>query len=180
MVRTLQTTRVNTNHIPLPRQAPFYLVVVEEVTVELHHLHVGNGVILEDRCEEILATLTPLTESHPFVVGASSLVPSIPVAHALAPVCDDPDDSDDEDDEEENNDNIEDVNNEQEDNFVGLRPIAEHYTSMFETEHFPNLLQDVLHELGTYARPLYDIRQVSKPHRASYYITRVHIRVLDA
>jgi hypothetical protein len=31
MVRTLQTTRVNTNHIPPPRQAPFYLVVVEEV-----------------------------------------------------------------------------------------------------------------------------------------------------
>jgi hypothetical protein len=37
---------------------------------------------------------------------------------------------------------------------------------MFETGHFPNVLQDVLHALGTY-RPLYDTR-------------RVHIIVLDA
>jgi hypothetical protein len=46
--------------------------------------------------------------------------------------------------------------------------------------HFPNLLQDVLHALGTYVPPLYDTRQVYEPPRACYYITRVHIRVMDA
>jgi hypothetical protein len=51
---------------------------------------------------------------------------------------------------------------------------------MFEMGHFPNLLQDVLHAPGTYVRPLYDTRRVSEPPRACYYITRVHIRVLDA
>jgi hypothetical protein len=34
--------------------------------------------------------------------------------------------------------------------------------------------------LGTYVRPLYDTRWVSEPFRACYYITRVHIRVLDS
>jgi hypothetical protein len=38
----------------------------------------------------------------------------------------------------------------------------------------------VLHALGTYARPLYDTRRVSEHPRACYYITRVHIKVLDA
>jgi hypothetical protein len=70
MVRTLQTTRVNTNRIPPPQQAPFYPVVVEEVPMELHHLHVRNGVILEDNSEEILATPTLLSKSHAFDVGA--------------------------------------------------------------------------------------------------------------
>jgi hypothetical protein len=51
---------------------------------------------------------------------------------------------------------------------------------MFETGHFPNLLQNVLHALGFYVRPLYDKRRVSEPPRACYYITRVHIRVMDA
>jgi hypothetical protein len=51
---------------------------------------------------------------------------------------------------------------------------------MFKTGHFPNLLQDVLHALGTYVRPLYDTRRVSVPPRAYYYIIRVHMRVLDA
>jgi hypothetical protein len=137
-------------------------VVVEEVPVELHHLQVRNGVILEDNTEEILARPTLLSESDVFAAGASSLALFVPVAQAPAPGGDDPDDSgDDEDDdeeEEENNDNIEDVNNEQADNFVGLWPIVEHYTSMFETGHFPNLLQDVLHALETYVRPIYDTR----------------------
>jgi hypothetical protein len=98
---------------------------VEEVLVELQHLHVGNGVILEDSSEHILATPIPLSESHAFAVGASSSAPPVPASQALAPRGDDPDDSGDDDDdeeveEEENNDN-EDVNNEQEDNFVGLR-----------------------------------------------------------
>jgi hypothetical protein len=58
-------------------------------------------------------------------------------------------------------------------------PIAEHYTLMFETGYFPNLLQNVLHELGIYVRPLCDTRRVSEPPRACYYITRLHIRVMD-
>ena len=51
---------------------------------------------------------------------------------------------------------------------------------MFATRHFPNLLQNVLHALGFYVRPLYDTRRVSEPPWACYYITRVHIRVMDA
>jgi hypothetical protein len=50
---------------------------------------------------------------------------------------------------------------------------------MFETWHFPNLLQDVLHALGTYVQPLYETRRVFEPPRACYYITRVHVRVMD-
>jgi hypothetical protein len=184
MVCTLQTTHVNTNCIPLPRQAPFYPVVVEEVPVELHHLQVWNGVILEDSSEEILATPTPLSKSHAFVAGASSSAPPVPVVQSPAPRGDDlhdsgEDEDDKEEEEEENNDNIEDANNEQEDNFVGLRPIVELYTLMFEMGHFPNLLQDVLHAMRTYVRPLYDTWRVSEPPRACYYITRVHIRVMD-
>jgi hypothetical protein len=105
MVRTLQTTRVNTTHIPPPQQAPFYPVVVEEVPVELHHLHVRNGVILEDSSEEILATPTPSPAPHAFSAGASSSALPVPVAQAPAPGGDDPDDSGDDggndDDEEE-------------------------------------------------------------------------------
>jgi hypothetical protein len=51
---------------------------------------------------------------------------------------------------------------------------------MFKTGHFPNLLQDVLHALGTYVRPLYETRRVCEPPRACYYITRIHVRVMDA
>ena len=83
----------------------------------------------------------------------------MPVAQAPAPRGDDPDDSgdggdDDDDDAEEEENNDEDANDEQEDNFVGMWPVAEHYTSMFETGHFPNLLQDVLHALETCVLPL--------------------------
>jgi hypothetical protein len=78
MVRTLQTTRVNTNYIPLPQQTSVYPVVVVEVPVELHHLCVENGVILEDNSEEILATPTPLSESHAFATGASSSALPVP------------------------------------------------------------------------------------------------------
>jgi hypothetical protein len=120
---------VNTNCIPPPQRAPSYLVMEEEIPVELHHLSLRNGVILEDSSEEILATHTPLLESHAFAAGASSSVPPVPVAQVPAPGGDDPDgSSDDEDDddaqEEENND--EDANNEQEDNFVVMWPVAEH------------------------------------------------------
>jgi hypothetical protein len=51
MVRTIQTTQTNTNYIPLPRQAPVYPVVVEEIPVYLPHLRVENEVILEDSLE---------------------------------------------------------------------------------------------------------------------------------
>jgi hypothetical protein len=128
----------------------------EDILVEWHHLSVRNGVILEDSSEEILATPTPSSEPHAFVAGASSLVPPVSVAQAPAPGGDDPDgsgdDGDDDEYNEEENFNHEDANNEQEqeEKFVGMWPAAEHYTSMFESGHFPNLLQDVLHVLGTY------------------------------
>jgi hypothetical protein len=46
--------------------------------------------------------------------------------------------------------------------------------------HFHNLLQDVLHVLGTYVQPLYETRRVYEPPRACYYIPRTHVRVMDA
>jgi hypothetical protein len=65
-------------------------------------------------------------------------------------------------------------------NYVGLWPVIENYTSMFKTRHFPNLLQDVLHALGTYVRPLCETRRVYEPPLACYYITRIHVKVMDA
>jgi hypothetical protein len=159
MVRTIQTTRINTNYIPPPRQVPVYLVVVEEIPVDLPRIRVENRVILEDSSEEFLPTPTPLAESLAFAARSSSSTPPAPAVQAPAPGGDDPNDSgdDDEDDqEEEDEENInEEANDEQQDYYVGLWPVTEHYISMFEMEHFPNLLQDVLHALGTYVRPLY-------------------------
>jgi hypothetical protein len=180
MVRTIQTTRVNTNYIPPPRQAPVYQVLVEEIPVYLPHLHVENGVVLEDNSEEFLSTPTPLAESLAFVARASSS--ATPAVQAPAPRGEDLDDSGDhdEDEEEEEEENAnEEANGEQQDNFVGIWPVTEHYTSMFKTGHFPNLLQDVLHALGTYVQLLYETRQVSEPPRACYYITHIHVRVMD-
>jgi hypothetical protein len=48
MLRTIQTTWINTNYIPPPRQVPVYPVVVEEIPVDLPHIRVEDGVILED------------------------------------------------------------------------------------------------------------------------------------
>jgi hypothetical protein len=48
--------------------------------VELHHLQVRNSVILEDSSEEILATPTPLSESHAFATEASSSALPKPIA----------------------------------------------------------------------------------------------------
>jgi hypothetical protein len=125
-----------------------------------------------------------LSESLAFAAGASSSASPALAVQALAPRGDDPydsgDDDEDDDDEEEEENNNDEANDEQEDNFVGIWPVTEHYTTMFETEHFPNLLQDVLHALGTYIRPLYDTRRVSEPTRACYYITCVYIRVMYA
>jgi hypothetical protein len=161
MVRTIQTTRTNTNYIPPPRQAPVYPVVVEEIPVDLPRFRVENRVILEDSSEEFLPTPTPLAESLAFAARSSSSAPPAPAIQAPAPGGDDPGDSsdDDEDDEEEENVN-EEANGEQQDHFVWIWPITEHYTSMFKTGNFPNLLQDVLHALGTYVRPLYETRRV--------------------
>jgi hypothetical protein len=183
MVRTLQTTRVNTNYAPLPRQIPVYPVVVEEVLVDLPHIRVENGVILEDSSEEQLPTPTPLVESLAFAARSSTSALPTPAVQAPAPGGNDPNDSrddDDEDDEDEEEHVHEEANYAQQDYFMGFGPVVEHYTSMFETGHFPNLLQDVLHALGTYVRPLYKTRRVSKPPRTCYYITRIHVRVMDA
>jgi hypothetical protein len=186
MVRTLQTTRANTIYAPQPRQIPVYPVVVKEVPVDLPHIRVENGVILEDSSEEQLPTPTPLAESLAFAAGSSTSAPPAPAVQAHALGGDDPDESGDDDDEDDDDDEGEDeqVNEEanyaQQDYFMGFGPITEHYTSMFETGHFPNLLQEVLHTLGTYVRPLYETRRVSEPPRACYYITRIHVRVMDA
>jgi hypothetical protein len=142
-------------------------VVVEEIPMDLPHIRVENEVILEDSSEEFLPTLTPLAKSLAFIAGSWALVLPTPAVQAPALGGDDPDDSgdDEEDDEEEEEEddeenNNEEANEEQQDNYVGLWHVTEHYTSMFETGHFPNLLQDVLHVLGTYVRPLYETRWV--------------------
>jgi hypothetical protein len=94
-----------------------------------------------------------LAESLSFAAGSSASAPPAPEVQAPAPRGDDPDDSsdDDEDEEEEEEENVnEEANNELQDHYVGLWTVTEHYTSMIEAGHFPNLLQDVLHTLGTY------------------------------
>jgi hypothetical protein len=186
MVRTLQTTRINTSYAPQPRQIPVYPVVVEEVLADLPPIRVENVVNLEDSSEEQLPTPTLLAESLAFAAGSSTSSPPAPAFQAPAPGGDDPDDSRDDDDEdvddEEGGDEHvhEEADYAQQDNIMGFGPVVEHYTSMFETGHFPNLLQEVLHALGTYVRPLYETRRVSEPPRACYYITRIQVRVMDA
>jgi hypothetical protein len=169
MVRTLQTTRINTNYAPQPRQIPVYPMVVEEVPVDLPPIRVENVVNLEDSSEEQLPTPTPLAESLAFAAGSSTSAPPAPAFQAPAPRGDDPydsgDDDDEDDDEEEGGDEHvhEEVDYAQQDYFMGIGPVVKPYTSMFETGHFPNLLQEVLHALGTYVRPLYETRRVSEP-----------------
>jgi hypothetical protein len=146
MVRTIQTTRVNTSYAPPPQQIPVYPVVVEEVPVDLPHIRVENEVILEDSSEEQQPTPTPLAESLAFAARSSTSTRPAPAVQAPAPGGDDPDDSGDNDDEDDDDHEGEDeqVNEEanyaQQDYFMGFGPVAEHYTSMFETGHFPNLL----------------------------------------
>ena len=124
-----------------------------------------------------------MAESLAFAAGSSSSAPPAPAVQAPALGGDDLDDSDDDDkddEEEEEEENVnEEANGEQQDHFMAIWSVTEHYTSMFETGHFPNLLQDVLHVLGTYVRPLYETRRVSEPPRACYYITRIHVSVMD-
>jgi hypothetical protein len=186
MVRTLQTTHANTSYAHQPRQIPVYPVVVEEVPVDLPHIRVENVVILEDSSKEQLPAPTLLAESLAFAARSSTSTPPTPAIQAPAPGGDDPDDSRDDDDEDDDDDEggDEHVNEEadyaQQDYFMGFGPVTEHYTSMFEMGHFPNLLQEVMHALGTYVRLLYKTRRVSEPPRARYYITRIHVRVMDA
>jgi hypothetical protein len=109
MVRTIQTTQINTNHIPPPRQVSVYPVVVEEIPVDLPRIRVENGVILEDISEEFLPMPTPLAESLAFADGSSASAPPTPAVQAPAPGGGDPDDSGDDyedDDEEEDKENV--------------------------------------------------------------------------
>jgi hypothetical protein len=144
-------------------------VVVKKVPVDLPHNRVENVVILEDSSEEQLPTPTPLVESLAFGTRSSTSAPPAPAIQAPAPGGNDPDDSRDDDDEDDDDDEggdehvNEEANYAQQDYFMGFGPVVEHYTSMFEMGHFPNLLQDVLHALGTYVRPLYETRRVSEP-----------------
>jgi hypothetical protein len=112
MVRTIQTTRTNTNYTPPPRQAPVYPVVVEEILVDIPHIRVENRVILEDSSEEFLPTPTPLAESLAFTAGSSSSAPPAPAVQALAPRGDDPHDSGDDDEDEEEEEEKENINEE--------------------------------------------------------------------
>jgi hypothetical protein len=93
MVRTIQTTRINTNIIPPPRQVPVYPVVVEETPVDLPRIRVERGVILEDNLEELLPMPTLLAESLAFAARSSTSAPPAPAVQAPAPGGDDPDDS---------------------------------------------------------------------------------------
>jgi hypothetical protein len=143
MVRTLQTTRINTSYAPQPRQILVYPVVVEEVPADLPPIRVENVVNLEDSSKEQLSTPTLLVESLAFAAGSSTSAPSAPAFQAPAPGGDDPDDSgdDDDDDEEGGDEHVhEEADYAQQNNFMGFDPVVEHYTSMFETGHFPNLL----------------------------------------
>jgi hypothetical protein len=119
-----------------------------------------------------------LAESLAFAARSSASAPPAPAVQARAPGGNNLDDSSDDDEDEEEEDDEEnhneEANEEQQNHYMGLWPVTEHYTSMFEKGHFPNLLQDILHALGTYYRPLYE------PPRACYYITRIHVRVMDA
>eukprot|EP00267_Zea_mays_P047741 XP_020400232.1 nucleophosmin-like [Zea mays] len=125
MVRTLQTTRINTSYVPQPRQIPVYPVVVEEVSAGLPPIRVENVVNLEDSSEEQLPTPTPLAESLAFAAGSSTSAPSAPAFQAPAPGGDDPDDSGDDDDEDDDDDEggDEHINEEadyaEQDNFLG-------------------------------------------------------------
>jgi hypothetical protein len=82
MVCTIQTTRINTNYIPPPRQVPVYPVVAEEIPMDLPRIRVENRVILEDSSEEFLPTPIPLAESLAFVAGSSALALPAPAVQA--------------------------------------------------------------------------------------------------
>jgi hypothetical protein len=113
MVCTIQTTRINTNFIPPPRQVPVYPVVVEEIPVDLPRIRVERVVILEDNSEEFLPTPTPLAESLAFAAGSSASAPPAPAVQAPTPGGDDPDDSRDDDEDDDNEEDDEENVNEE-------------------------------------------------------------------
>jgi hypothetical protein len=113
MVCTIQTTRINTNFIPPPRQVPVYPVVVEEIPMDLPRIRVERVVILEDNSEEFLPTPTPLAESLAFTAGSSASAPPAPAVQAPAPGGDDPDDSRDDDEDDDNEEDDEENVNEE-------------------------------------------------------------------
>jgi hypothetical protein len=80
MVRTLQTTRVNTSYAPQPRQIPVYPVVVKEVPADLPPIRVENVINLEDSSEEQLPTPTPLAVPglRSWVIDVSIVCTSLP------------------------------------------------------------------------------------------------------
>jgi hypothetical protein len=124
-------------------------VVVKDIPVDLPRLHVENGVILEDSSDELQPTPTPLAESLAFAAGSSASAPTAPAVQALALGGDDPDDSrDDDEDDDDEEDDEENVNKEadgvQQDYFMGLGSVIEHYTSIFETGHFHNVTPRIL------------------------------------
>lgn len=68
---------------------------MEEDPEEMHHPVGGNGVIVEDSSEKVLATPALSPTLHAFAAGASSSAPHVAVAQVPTPRGDDPDDSDD-------------------------------------------------------------------------------------
>jgi hypothetical protein len=78
--------------------------MVEEVPVDLPHIRVENGVILEDSSEEQLPTPTPLAESLAFAARSSTSAPPVPAFQAPALGGDDPNDSGDDDDKDDDDD----------------------------------------------------------------------------
>jgi hypothetical protein len=112
MVHTIQTTWINTNFIPPPRQVPVYPVVVEEIPMDLPRIRVENGVILEDSSEQFLPMPTPLVESLAFAAGSSASAPPAPAVPAPAPGGYDPDDSSNEDEDDEEEEDEENLNKE--------------------------------------------------------------------
>jgi hypothetical protein len=77
-------------------------VVVEEVLMDLPHIRVEHGVILEDSSEELLPMPTPLAESLAFAARSSTSAPPARAVQARAPGGDDPDDSRDDDEDDGN------------------------------------------------------------------------------
>jgi hypothetical protein len=78
--------------------------------VDLSHIRVENGVILDDSSEEQLPTSTPLAESLAFAARSSNSAPLAPAVQAPTPGGDDPNDDDEDDDD--NKDEEEQVNEE--------------------------------------------------------------------
>jgi hypothetical protein len=69
--------------------------------VDLPHIRVKHGVILEDSSEELLPMPTPLAESLAFTARSSASALKRPAVQAPAPGGDDPNNSRDDDDDDD-------------------------------------------------------------------------------